>query len=87
VSEFVTVFEISRNSNGVFGGEVFRLLVGVVALLGSLRLLARSWKRRDDVKDYIGPMFVLLWSLFWLYLHLVPNMFGHINKIDERLSR
>ena len=28
ISDFVTVFEISTDSNGVFAGEVFRLLIG-----------------------------------------------------------
>jgi hypothetical protein len=79
VSDFVTVFEITRNSNGVFGDEVFRLLIGFAALLGSLRLLVRNWRRRNGTKDYIGPVFVLIWSLFWLYLHILPNVFGHIN--------
>ena len=81
MSEFVTVFEITRNSNGIFGDEVFRLLIGVAAFFGSLRLLVRNWRRRDGAKDYIGPAFVLIWSLFWLYLHLLPNVFGHINGL------
>jgi len=81
MSEFVTVFEITRNSNGIFADEVFRLLIGVVALLGSLRLLVRNVKRRERLKDYIWPVFVLIWSLGWLYGHLLPNVFGHINKL------
>jgi len=80
-SDFVTVFEITRNSNGFFADEVFRLLIGVAALLGSLRLLVRNWRRRGGAKDYIGPVFVLIWSVGWLYLHLLPNVFGHINKL------
>jgi len=81
VSDFTTVFEITRNSNGAFGDEVFRLLIGVVALFGSLGLLVRNWRRRDGAKDYIGPVFVLIWSLIWLYMHLLPNVFGHIKKL------
>jgi len=81
MSDFVTVFEITRNSNGVFGDEVFRLLIGVVALVGSLKLLVRNWRRKERAKDYIWPVFVLIWSLGWLYGHLLPNVFGHINKL------
>jgi len=81
VSDFTTVFEITRNSNGAFGDEVFRLLIGVVALFGSLGLLVRNWRRRDGAKDYIGPVFVLIWSLIWLYMHLLPKVFGHIKKL------
>lgn len=81
MSDFVTVFEITRNSNGVFGDEVFRVLIGIVALLGSLGVLFRNWRGREAAKDYIGPVFVLVWSMFWLYLHLLPNTFGHTNEL------
>jgi len=81
MSEFVTVFEITRNSNGVFVGTVFRLLIGVVALIGALRVLVRNRRRERSRRDYIGPIFVLVWSLFWIYLHNFPHMFGHINRL------
>jgi len=81
VPEFVTVFEITRNGNGVFVDEVFRLLIGVVALLGSLRSLIRNRRREKSRRDYIGPIFILIWSVFWLYLHLLPNVFGHVNRL------
>jgi hypothetical protein len=81
MSDFVTVFEITRNSNGIFADEVFRLSIGVIALFGSLKLLGRNWRRGERAKDYIWPIFVLIWSLFWLYGHLLPNVFGRINKL------
>jgi hypothetical protein len=56
-------------------------LIGVVALFGSLKLLRRNWRRGEVAKDYIWPVFVLIWSLGWLYGHLLPNVFGHINKL------
>ena len=43
VSDFVTVFEIARRSNGVFAGEVFRLLVGITALIGGVTALIFKW--------------------------------------------
>ena len=79
--DFVTVFEITRNSNGVFGGAVFRLLIGVAALIGALRVLVRNRRRESSRRDYIGPIFVLVWSLFWIYLHNFPHVFGHINRL------
>jgi hypothetical protein len=79
--DFVTVFEITRNSNGVFAGAVFRLLIGVVALIGALRVLVRNRQRERSRRDYIGPIFILVWSLFWLYLHNFPHVFGHINGL------
>lgn len=81
MSEFTTVFEITRNSNGIFGDEVFRLLIGVIALVGSLMLLVRNVRRRERAKDYVWPICVLFWSVGWLYLHLLPNTFGHTNKL------
>src|SRR5438445_2096255 len=80
-SDFVTVFEITRNSNGVFVGAVFRLLIGVVALIGALRVLVRNRQRERRRRDYIGPIFVLVWSLFWIYLHNFPHVFGHIDRL------
>lgn len=81
MSEFTTVFEITRNSNGIFGDEIFRVLIGVVAFLGSVRLVVRNIRRREGAKDYIWPLLLLLWSIGWLCLHLVPNTFGHTNKL------
>jgi hypothetical protein len=80
VSDFVTVFEISRGSNGVFAGEVFRLLIGVAALIGGVTALVRNWENKS-VKSWVGPVFVTAWALFWLYLHNFPYVFGHINDL------
>jgi len=80
VSDFVTVFEISRGSNGVFAGEVFRLLIGVAALIGGVTALVRNWKNKS-VKSWVGPVFVTAWALFWLYLHNFPYVFGHFNRL------
>ena len=79
--EFTTVFEITRNSNGIFGEEVFRLLIGVAALIGSLSLLVRNVRGSKGVKDYVGPVFVLIWSVIWISMHLLPNVFGHVSKL------
>ena len=53
VSEFVTVFEIARGSNGVFADACFRLLIGIGALVGGVTALVfkrnnnglKSWDR------------------------------------------
>ena len=79
-SDFVTVFEIARGSNGVFADEVFRLLVGVVALIGGVTALIFKW-RSNGAKSWLGPVFVTAWGLFWLYLHNFPYVFGHINNL------
>jgi len=80
VSDFVTVFEIARGSNGVFVGEVFRLLVGVAALIGGVAALIFNW-RNNKTKKWFGPVFIIAWGLLWLYLHNFPYVFGHINSL------
>ena len=80
VSDFVTVFEIARNSNGVFTGEVFRLLIGLAALIGGVAALVFKW-RNNGAKSWFGSVFVISWALFWLYLHNFPYVFGHINNL------
>jgi len=81
VSEFVTVFEITRNSNGIFADVVFRLLIGVACLVGGLFVVARKWRRGDGAASWIAPLFLIVWSLAWLYLHDFTHVFGHINKL------
>jgi hypothetical protein len=80
VLDFVTVFEVARNSNGVFADEVFRLLVGVAALIGGVVALVFKW-RNNGAKSWFGSVFVIAWALLWLYLHNFPRVFGHINSL------
>ena len=79
-SDFVTVFEIARGSNGVLAGEVFRLLVGIAALIGGVTALIFQW-RNNGLKVWLGPVFITAWSLLWLYLHNFPYVFAHINSL------
>lgn len=80
MSDFVTVFQIARGSNGVFTGEVFRLLIGIAALIGGVTALMLQW-RNNGAKSWFGPVFVIAWGLLWLYLHNFPYVFGHINGL------
>lgn len=80
VSEFVTVFEISRNSNGVLQDTGFRFLIGIACLVGGVSVLVRRW-RNNGAKGWIGPMFLIAWSLFWLYLHNFPHVLEHIDSL------
>lgn len=81
MSDFETVFEITKNSNGVFGGTVFDLLIGVAALFGILVYLVRNWRRGIGAKGYIWAGFVLVWSVGWLYFHNFPLVFGDGAKL------
>ena len=53
----------------------------MAALIGALGSLVRNRRRESSRRDYIGPIFVLVWSLFWIYLHNFPHVFGHINRL------
>jgi hypothetical protein len=80
VSDFVTVFEITTGSNGVFPDTCFRLLIGIGALIGGVTALVFTWKTNGR-KSWIAAVFAIGWSLFWLYLHNFPHVFGHINSL------
>ena len=80
VSDFTTVFEIARGSNGVFADACFRLLIGIGALIGGITALVFKWKN-NGLKSWTAPVFAIVWSLFWIYLHNFPHVFGHINSL------
>ena len=80
ISDFVTVFEIARGSNGVFADACFRLLVGIGALIGGVTALVFKWKN-NGLRSWIAAVFAIVWSLLWLYLHNFPHIFGHINNL------
>jgi len=80
VSDFVTVFEIAKGSNGVFAEEAFRLLIGIAALTGGVTALIFTW-RNKEWKSLLAPVFVTAWAVFWLYLHNFPFVVGHISTL------
>ena len=78
--DFVTVFEIARGSNGVLADVSFRLLIGLAGLIGGISALVFRW-RNNGAKDWVGSLFLIGWSVFWLYLHNFPAAFGHTNSL------
>lgn len=80
LSDFITIFEIARGSNGVLTEEYLRLFIGIAALIGGVTALILNW-RNNGLKSWVGPLFVIAWSLFWLYLHNFPYVFGHVNSL------
>jgi len=80
ISEFRTVFEITWRSNGVLADEIFRLFIGIAALMGGVTALVHNW-RHKKLKSWLGPVFATAWGLLWLYLHNFPYVFGHINSL------
>ena len=80
ISDFVTVFEITRGSNGVMTDSLVRLLIGVGAFVGGASSLIVKW-RKGELKRCFSALFVIAWSCFWIYLHNFPHVFGHVNSL------
>jgi hypothetical protein len=82
MSDFVTVFEITSTNNGILADSVFRLVIGVACLIGGVGALIFTRRRKGDrTTDWIGPLFLIGWSLSWLYLHNFPHAFRHIQRL------
>ncbi|HXO93421.1 MAG TPA: hypothetical protein VN825_04765, partial [Candidatus Acidoferrum sp.] len=80
VSDFVTVFEIARGSNGIFADGCLRMFIGLVALVGGVTALILKC-RNNRSNHWLAPVFAIAWALYWLYLHNFPQLFGHINGL------
>lgn len=83
MSDFVTVFEISRHSNGVWSDTVFRLLIGVVALISGVRGFLHWAKKNSRSSDWLFSLLTVAWSVSWLYLHDFPREFAYINSLVD----
>ena len=82
-ADYVTVFEINRWSNGLLADELFRLAIGIVALLGGLRGLFNIWRRRDGfaLGHLMWLLFIIGWAVLWLVMHDFPAMFQRIDHL------
>ena len=80
MSDFDTAFQITSGNNGVLGDMLFRLFIGVAALVVGVRAMIGA-RRKEGITSWIAPVFTLAWSLAWLYLHNFPRAFGHINSL------
>jgi len=61
-----TVFEIAPGSNGVRADALFRLAIGLVALIGGVAGLFRA----KGLKKVAAPAFMTAWSVVWLIAHI-----------------
>ncbi|MBC5766527.1 hypothetical protein [Ramlibacter albus] len=82
---FNTVFEIDRWSNGLLADELFRLGIGVVALVGSASWAVRLWRRHDGSvwRHGFGVAFTFLWAVAWLVLHDFPAAFSRGERLVQ----
>ena len=87
MTDFVTVFEITRWSNGILANTLFDLLVGVVALIGGATALLFIWRKPKVLPRWnlIPPVFITVWAIFWMYDF--PRMFQHINNLTEAYEK
>lgn len=89
MTDFVTVFEINRWSNGLLADELFRLFVGVVALVGGLAGAFYVWHKRDvrSRRELIPCLFFTAWSILWLVMHNFPQMFRRVDNLAEAYEK
>ena len=82
-ADFITVFEISRWSNGLLADELFRLAIGAVSLLGGLTGLFYIWRRPDVLarRHLTWFLFITAWAVFWLVMHDFPAMYQRIDRL------
>src|SRR6185295_17493174 len=84
MADFTTVFEINRWSNGLLADELFRLAIGIVALLGGLTGMFFAWRRRKTATPRRSPgsyFFIIAWAVIWLVLHNFPAMYQRIDHL------
>jgi hypothetical protein len=89
MSELVTVFEITRWSNGLLADELFRLFIGVAALIGGLAGGVYVWRRPKGRprRELIACLFLTAWAIFWLGMHDFPQMFRRIDALTEAYDK
>jgi hypothetical protein len=82
VSDFVTVFEIARQSNGVWSDNVFRLVIGLAVLVAGGTGIVIAWRRKGRSPKHWGVYLVMIgWSVLWLFMHDFPSTFWHIEGL------
>ena len=88
MSDFVTVFEISRQSNGLWSDTVFRLVIGIVSLISGVAGFVNWWRKRSDpALGWLFPLLAVAWSVAWLYIHNFPVVFAHINSLVDAYEK
>ena len=88
MTDFVTVFEIDRWSNGLLADELFRLSVGVTGLIGGLAGVVYVWRKRAvPRRNLIPALFLTAWAIVWLVMHDFPQMFQRIDHLTDAYEK
>ncbi len=65
MSDFITVFEISADANGLRRDAMFRMAIGICAVVFGARSLVRTWRGERRLRDLVFPAFSVLWGVVW----------------------
>jgi hypothetical protein len=86
---FVTIFEINHWSNGLLADELFRLFVGVAALIGGLAGTFYALRKTNSKpRKGLGPSLILItWAVLWLVMHNFPRVYRHIDFLTEAYEK
>lgn len=71
MDEFITIFEISKNTNGYLFDALLRISIGIIALVIGVVGLIR-WKQGNHKfpKKIFRPAFITFWGAIWLFAHI-----------------
>ena len=88
MSNFVTVFEIARQSNGVWSDTVFRLVIGIAVLVAGGAGVVIAWRRKGRSPKHWGVSLLMIgWSGLWLFMHDFPSTFWHIEGLVDTYKK
>ena len=69
-NEFTTVFEITAGANGLRWDVLFRMAIGILAVIFGTRSIMRTWRGERRVRDMVGPVFSFVWGVVWIVAHV-----------------
>lgn len=68
---FETIFEISRDANGVLSDAMIRMTIGIIVLVfGVIGLSVKIKDREKFGKAYYKPGFITFWATLWILFHI-----------------
>ena len=84
MADLVTVFELTRDSNGIFRDAMWRLAIGLGGFAVGGASFVLAWKRKGGGGGrFVWPVFVLAWSSLWILMHDFPGTFGRIDALVD----
>jgi len=69
MNEFTTVFEIGTDANGLRWDALFRMAIGILAVISGGWSLRRVWRGERRVRDMVAPAFSIVFGIVWVLAH------------------